>query len=92
MYFLVIKRFSLDDIPFRICEHKADAQSCIYRFISRMKKGAVYASKRDQNLMQVDISLPLIALGLITFDSLGRPLDMKIYSGESNDKEIKSSD
>jgi len=80
--YLVIKRFACDDVPvlltgnFKLAEQKAK------RIVNIMDRGAVFATKAEQKLMQLDIGTELCSVGVITFNPAGKPTSQNIYYPE----------
>ena len=69
--YLVIKRFEMDDVPYRLCRNYEHAAMLARSVIDSNDQNA---SKEDQELIGSDIGSELVSVSIVGFDKKGVPI------------------
>ncbi len=72
-HYLVIKRFSMDDVPVLLTHEFVEAEEAVTEIEKAMDQELIYATEAEQPLMRLDIGSELISVGIITFGDSGLP-------------------
>jgi len=72
--YLVMKHFSMDDIPALLTSEQAEALRLAGQIEAEMEKGCVFATEDEQRLAGSDIGTELAAVSIIEFAVDGHPL------------------
>ena len=79
--YLVMKHFSMDDVPVLLTPVAAVAQKLQDDLLAAIDNGDVFATEAEQRLIGGDIGTELTCASIVTFDADGVPVVMAKKKG-----------